>query len=198
MEKTKNLTEKIIETWLAILTVEYKVALAQNTATPPDVLAALVKDKSDENLIVRFYVAGNPSTPDNTLDELEKDEHEDISVRNAAKREKERRKYFEQKIEVIQDETAVQNSVTKLVNLSVEDKLAFAQNTATPPDVLAALVKDKSKENLIVRLYVAGNPSTPDNTLDELEKDEHEDISVRIVAKNEKERRKYFEHIMYK
>ena len=87
--------DKVLQNLIAKLSVEQKLALAQDTTTSPQILAALAKDKSEENWLVRFYVAGNPSTPDNTLDDLEKDEHENIAVRNAAKMEKERRKYFE-------------------------------------------------------------------------------------------------------
>lgn len=54
---------------------EIRLRLAENPASPPDVLAKLSDDPDPD---VRAFVAGNPSTPKHIVQRLSEDEHGDI------------------------------------------------------------------------------------------------------------------------
>jgi len=77
MDKTiSDKKNKTIIDWIASLTIEQKLKLAEDHNTSSDVLAALAEDsevKKDGNEIIRIAIATNPNTLPETLAELAKD-----------------------------------------------------------------------------------------------------------------------------
>ncbi|HNB22569.1 MAG TPA: hypothetical protein PKZ32_09135, partial [Candidatus Melainabacteria bacterium] len=118
-----------------------RVAVAQNTRTPKDILAKLAKD---ESLTVRQAVAQNPSTPPEIIDELAGTTDEVI---------------FEA---LLRNSRMPQPAtLTKLTKAGIPKVLeSIGSNPKTPPDVLHGLVMGPVHTEFLL-LSLARNPNTP-------------------------------------
>lgn len=134
--------------------------MARNTNTPPEVLTALAKTSGIEP---RNYVAENPSTPPDTLRALAKEGFGYNLTRNSST-----------PPDILTD---ILSAWAKAGDYP--HSYFAAEHTATPPDFLIALARSCDSR---VRKAVAGNRSTPVNTLRLLEHDD--DLEVRGRASN--------------
>jgi hypothetical protein len=124
----------------------------------PQVLSVL---SSDEDYIVRSYVAANPNTPVEALQALSRDKGQPVVTRAGANG-------CDVRYNVAKNPSTPAATLNEMS--SDEDyivRCGVASNPNTPADVLRAL----SGDIIIVRWNVAGNPGTPVEVLLDLIKD---------------------------
>lgn len=136
-----------------------RIAIAEDPATPADVLAELAVDTPEE---VRTKVAANPSTPVETLVGLAEDESARVCCRVAAN---------------------PSTPHTSLVDLCTHDdqfvRAEVADNPSSPASALRSLSRDSQP---IIRMKVAQNPSVPPNVLVALCHDDDENVREVVVS----------------
>ena len=122
--------------------------VAENPSTPPEILTILARDK-DRGM--RWFVATNPSAPPEALAILARDK--EIDVR-----------------EKVANNPSAPPEALAILARDEDDHMRkiVATSTKTPPEILTILARD---EDIDVREKVANNPSTPFEILTILAKD---------------------------
>lgn len=163
---------------------EFRSFVARHNRTSETTLARLAKSV-DEDL--RLDVAGNPRTPQDTLNMLLCDES--LAVRVRAARAVEANAEPDDSSEEPAAELEIASSPTPAITVAdlhemVASKRAdirkqAAYNSAATPDMLTFLAGDR--RSVIVRRIVAANPGTPPSTLRELTSENDAQINQSIA-----------------
>jgi hypothetical protein len=173
--------EDVFKTRYVILSDENKSTFALGSKNG-GILNKLSKDKSQS---IRWYVAGNPNTPPETLIQLAKDSYSGIRVSVAGNP----NTPPETLIQLAKDTyEKIREVVARNINITLEvfyqlleDKklhLALAMNPKAPQE---ALIEFSKSRNFYIRGSVAENPNTPVEILTKLATETHPMISSRAA-----------------
>lgn len=151
-----------------VLKPQIMMALADNPATPSEVLAELAKGEYEDDpgnfngLVQR--VARNPATPTEILSLLSNDENSQLDLLSNPST----------PVDMV---SMLANKLAANPDDEVRDMVAC--NVVTPSDVLTALASDESES---VRWSVARNSATPPEVLNLLAQDDDEDVREVALA----------------
>lgn len=156
-------------------------AVASNPCTSEDTLDILSRDCQDD---VRFYVAENPSTSEKTLVEMAENANEGLAwyllvrrweVPNSVIRILADSSYCKIRVYVASNHQATIDILDELSgDIDVGVRRAVAGNPNTPAELLDQMQKD----TILVQQMVAGNPNTERRTLEKMRGITDEEVQV--------------------